>query len=254
MLYIIKIIANLLLPPSCFIILILFAFILLHKKRLFASKVIIITTLILFYISSIPLISDSLARSLEHQYKQKSYTDSDVIIMLGGGALADVPDVNGKGTLSPSGTARLLTAARIGKDTNLSIILSGGQVYSSSGNESEIAEHILLELGIPDNRIILENKSRNTEENAKFVSKILEEHHFKKPILVTSAFHMKRAIMNFERLGITDTIPFPTDYKTNIQSSININSFIPTGDALSETSLTLHEYLGIFQVWLKGLF
>ena len=81
----------------------------------------------------------------------------------------------------------------------LPIILSGGQVFPDSGNEARIAKRMLISLGVNPNDIYIEDKSLNTEQNAKFTAILLKKHHFKKPILITSAFHMVRAVQHFRK-------------------------------------------------------
>jgi uncharacterized SAM-binding protein YcdF (DUF218 family) len=165
--------------------------------------------------------------------------------MLGAGATSDTNDVDGRGELSGFGANRLLTTARLYKQTKLPIIVSGGAVFKDSGNEAEIAKRQLTLLGIPANKIKLENKSLNTEQNAQFTKKVMELKRLKHPILVTSAFHMERAVLNFTRLGIK-VLPYPTDFQTNQNISIYPSKFVP--DDLMNIRLALKEYLGILAV------
>ena len=95
--------------------------------------------------------------------------------MLGGGATLDTQDVDGQGHLTGATSSRLLTTVRLYEQTNLPIILSGGQVYADSGNEARIAKRILISLGVNPNDIYIEDKSINTEQNAKFTAELLEK-------------------------------------------------------------------------------
>ena len=60
---------------------------------------------------------------------------------------------------------------------------------------------MLLSLGVPENKIFMDDKSRNTAENAAFSKQICEHQGWTKPILVTSAFHMPRSVRFFTREG-----------------------------------------------------
>lgn len=164
--------------------------------------------------------------------------------MLGGGATLDTPNINTAGHLSGSAANRLITAAELQKMLNVPIIVSGGQVYKNTGTEAMIAEKILTALGVPENKIITESKSLNTTQNAEFTKKLLVKNNFKKPLLVTSAFHMKRAVLQFKRYS-QEVTPFPTDYQSNVKQVIQIADLVPSADAMLEVSSTLKEYLGI---------
>jgi uncharacterized SAM-binding protein YcdF (DUF218 family) len=179
------------------------------------------------------------------KYQPPQIVKGDCIVMLGAGATSDTPDSDGNGQLSGFGANRLLTTARMYKKTKLPIIVSGGAVFKDSGNEAEIAKRQLISLGIPESKIFLENKSLNTQQNAAFTKTIMKTEHFHHPILVTSAFHMERAVLNFSRIGIQVT-PYPTDYQTNKKLIIYPNKFVP-GDFLN-TRLALKEYLGILSL------
>jgi uncharacterized SAM-binding protein YcdF (DUF218 family) len=179
------------------------------------------------------------------KYQPPQIVNGDVIVMLGAGATNDTNDVDGRGELSGFGANRLITTARLYKQTKLPIIVSGGAVFKDSGNEAEIAKRQLIALGVPEYKIFLENKSLNTEQNAKFTKKIMSLKKLKHPILVTSAFHMERAVLNFTRIGIK-VVPYPTDFQTNRNMSIYPNKFVPA-DFLN-TRLALKEYLGILAV------
>jgi uncharacterized SAM-binding protein YcdF (DUF218 family) len=90
-----------------------------------------------------------------------------------------------------------------------------------------------------------ENKSLNTEQNAQFTKKVMKLKRLDHPILVTSAFHMERAVLNFTRLGIK-VLPYPTDFQTNQNISIYLSKFVP--DDLKNIRLALKEYLGTLAV------
>ena len=250
MLYVLKVIANLILPPGCLIISLLIYIILYYKKNKTMPKL-IVTITILFYIISIPLTSNLLTHSLEYKYLPPNKLDGDVVVVLGSGATLSSPDLSGSGNLSGSAANRLLAAARINKKTGLPIIFTGGQVFKTSGNEAEIAKRQLLDLGLSENAVIMENKSLNTTENANFTKVLLTKYNYTKPILLTSAFHMYRSVINFNNAGIKNLEIYPCDYSTNKKLSMDFNSFVPSSSSLSSSSLALHEYLGVLQLLIK---
>lgn len=246
MTYIIKFIYGFILPPGGFVTLLVLLSIWLYRREKLAAKVLFIITLLL-YISVIPLTGNILTQTLEQRHTPPSQVDGDVIVMLGGGATPDSPDIDGKGQLSGNGANRLLTTIRLYNQTKLPIILSGGQVFTNYGNEANIAKRQLISLGVPEEKIILENKSINTEQNAKFTKQLLKKHKLHKPILVTSAFHMERAIRNFNNLGIS-VQPYPTDYQSSQDLSIDLNQLTPS--LQTPLFLAIKEYVGIAALYL----
>lgn len=195
-----------------------------------------------FYLFCTSFVSERIMGALESAYTPPENPTGDVIIMLGGGALPDTPDVGGSGTLCSSPANRLLTAVRLQRQLNVPILLSGGQVYSDSGPEAVIASRILRELGVPEDKIIVEGKSINTTQNAKFSAEIMRERGLSKPILVTSAFHMRRSVLNFEKNGVEVT-PFPADYRVNPRHDFHYNKLKPSVGALDDNVIVLQEVL-----------
>lgn len=242
--YIIKFIYGFVLPPGIFVLFLLIVGILLYRREKLIAKLLFITAFLL-YGCTIPLTGKLLIQSLENRYTPPSQIKGDVILMLGGGATLDTPDFDGKGQLSGNGANRLLTVLRLYKQTGLPILLSSGQVFSDSGNESEIAKRELLSLGVPKSKIFLENKSKNTEENAEFSKQLLNKNGWHKPVLVTSAFHMERAVLDFKKNNI-DVLPYPTDYQTSRKLPLYANQFTPSTNGLA--FLAAKEYLGIFSL------
>lgn len=244
MIYLLKFGASFILPPGIFIVAFMFMVVLLWKKqeRRLAKTLVGITAV--FYLLSTAVVSELLLGSLESRYEPPSEVVGDAVIMLGGGATADTRDVDGLGNLSGSAANRLLTAARLQKKLDVPIILSGGQVYADSGREAQIAKRMLLSLGIPADKIMIEDQSLNTKQNAQFVHKLLNEQGYRKPILVTSAFHMERSVLNFHKENI-DIVPYPSDYMVNKNHVFHYNKLAPSADALCGNYIFFREWLGI---------
>ena len=140
-----------------------------RKKQAGRWAMLIITAV--FYLLSTEPVSDSLIRPLEMAYEQPSLEalDGDVIIVLGGGSRAGVPDVDGVGQVGSAAANRFLTALRLEKAKHLPILLSGGTVLEGEANESQIEKRMLLSLGVPEPRIFMDDKSRNTDRERRFL-------------------------------------------------------------------------------------
>ncbi|MFC3749445.1 YdcF family protein [Paenibacillus sp. GCM10012306] len=244
MIYLIKFVYSFVLPPGLFVLLLLVPIIWLWKRERRVSLFLLVVTL-LFYLSSTSLVSDLFIRGLERQYAQPEAAQGDVIVVLGGGATLTTPDLNGKGNMLGSAANRLLTAVRLHRATGLPILFSGGQVFADSGNEANIAKRQLLGLGVAESDILVENSSLNTKQNAVNTALILKEHGFNHPVLVTSAFHMPRAVVEFGQAGLS-VQPFPTDYVSDSKFVFYPAKLSPNAGAVSTTGLALKEYLGLF--------
>ncbi|MEW9698290.1 YdcF family protein [Paenibacillus sp. SI8] len=245
MIYAIKIAYTLLFPPGIIILLLLSIAFWLQQKRERMSSLLVGLAALLLCASSMPILGNTLLQSVEQRYTPPNQLAGDVLVMLTGGATQDISDplTGGEGYLSPYTAARVLTTAELYRQTKLPIVLSGGQVFSDTGNESQIAKRHLLALGIPDTAILLDDTSLNTEENAIHTNAILKQHNWKHPILITSAFHMKRAVKQFNNLNV-DVLPYPTDYQMNQKQEKYLTKFIPSAAGLLATAMALKEYLG----------
>lgn len=232
-----------LLPPGIFIIALAMICYTFYRKYRKPAMVLTVFTLI-FYLSATVIFSNMLIRTLENKHRPPAEVKGDVIIMLGGGATLDTPNLSGKGHLSGSAANRLLTCLQLYHQLKVPVIVLGGQVYKTTGPEAKIAKEILLGVGVPESKIIIENKSRNTTENARLVKRVLDRYDYSNPILVTSAFHMERAIRAFAKVGVA-VVPYPTDYHTGVSNRFGWSKLMPSAEALSDVSLAVKEYLGI---------
>jgi len=242
MVYLLKFGAAWVLPPGIFFLGLWYVAWRLYKRREKRLAGMLAALVFVFYLCCTSLVSERIMGALEGAYVPPENPQGDVIIMLGGGAFPDTPDVSGRGTLCSSPANRLLTAVRLQRKLDVPIILSGGQVYSDSGPEAVIAKRILMDLGVPEDKIIVEGKSINTTQNAKFSTEIMRERGLQKPILVTSAFHMRRSVLNFAKNGV-EVIAYPADYRTNRRHDFHYNKLKPSVGALDDNVTVLQEIL-----------
>lgn len=248
MLYVIKNFYTVfLLPPGIIIILLLLLAFYQRRKGQKSTRSFLALAFLL-YIFSTPFVGDLLLFPLESRYSPPENLQGDVLVMLGGGATGSVPDVNGIGTMNGSSSNRLLTVARLARTSELPIIISTGQVYPDDGSEALIAQRILLELGIPRERIILDNNSLNTMASAANMPALLAQYQLKNPILVTSAFHMHRSVRSFARYEVV-VQPYPCDYMVNARQTFYLNKLLPSYGGLYKTGVALREYWGLIPTY-----
>ena len=153
-----------------------------------------------------------------------------------------------------AGAARLMTAARLAKQHSLPVLISGGQVFSDGVSEALVAERILLQLGLPQEQIIVETQARTTKENAAYTAALCRERGYNNVLLLTSALHMPRSMQFFERYlgeqGIK-VAAYPCDYTLNPQGKFNPRWLVPQLQAFDITCMALHEYVGMAGAFLQ---
>jgi uncharacterized SAM-binding protein YcdF (DUF218 family) len=109
---------------------------------------------------------------------------------------------------------------------------------------------VLISLGMAPDKIIVETKSLNTHQNAQLSAAILQQRGIKQPILVTSAFHMLRAVKEFHRVGVA-VIPYPVGFYASRNDYWTILSWVPSAAALHGTGMALKEYFGLVVLQLR---
>ncbi|HJW29745.1 MAG TPA: YdcF family protein, partial [Saprospiraceae bacterium] len=165
----------------------------------------------------------------------------DVIVILGGGVYDGVPDLSGEGAPSEDTLARLVTAVRLQKRLHVPVIVSGGPVFPWRKAEAPVVARVLEDLGVPTDKIIMEDTSRDTLENAQNTVEICKKYHFSHPLLVTSAYHMKRAILSFKKVRM-DVTAIPSAFKV-WKKAYHWDDYLPTD--LRNTETACREYVGL---------
>jgi len=133
------------------------------------------------------------------------------------------------------------------------IILSGGYVTGRSKPEADYVFSILISYGIPDSVIIKESKSRNTHENALNTAKILKDKQIEGPVLlVTSSFHMRRAMGTFTKAGIS-VQPYPVHFISDYGRGYFLpDFFIPSSEVLFRFDAIAKEWVGYMAYAITG--
>ncbi len=252
MVYLLKFGASWVLPPGIFIVIFFAIAWYLWKKRgeKRAAGVLAGVTFI-FYLLCTGFAAEKVLGSLEAAYAPPEDVHGDVIVMLDGGALQDTWDVDGEGTLCASSANRLLAAVRLQRLLHVPLLISGGQTDADSIAAAKVAKRVVMSLGVEEKDILVETQSANTNQNARYSAKILREHGFTEPILVTSAFHMRRSVLNFEKAGISVT-PFPTDYQVGRFPVFRYTKLRPQTEALLCNVTVLQECLRTWVTELTG--
>jgi uncharacterized SAM-binding protein YcdF (DUF218 family) len=174
-------------------------------------------------------------------------TAVDGIVLLGG-AIDAASYYEHRGSGYTSSIGRVVEAARLAKrNPSARLIVAGGPELEPGHSEAAATRALLLELGVEPERIELEVHSRNTFENALFVQQIARPQPGQHWLLVTSAFHMPRAMGCFRAVGFPVTA-FPVDYRYGALATPRFDFF----DGLSELKYAIHEYTGLVVYRLTG--
>ncbi len=242
-------------PVGLVIVLLIFALISLIRLHRRSAIIAVSAAIVILYMSSMPLLSGAIIRSLEYQNLPfQNLPSSEAIVVLGGGTLAQIPprpwvEVSDAGD-------RILYGSRLWLQKKAPLlILSGGRssLLGEGGRaEAEDMAEIAVALGVEKAAIAQDPNSLNTYENAVNVKKILQKLNLNKILLVTSAIHMPRSLAIFRKLGI-EAIAAPTDFNVVENSQPpNIFKFLPDADALKNTTNALKEYVGLTIYKLYG--
>ncbi|MCH9770434.1 MAG: YdcF family protein [Gammaproteobacteria bacterium] len=247
-----KVISGLLLPLPISLILLLLALLLLCCRKKTVGLLSLLLGLLVLLVSSISPVAFSLLHKLETNYQPLQQFPSDVkqIVVLGGG-IGGNPNYPPNTRLSSASLSRLVEAIRIYKHYQaqqkpMTLILSGGRVFGSPSDANKMRNTAVV-LGIKSKQFILANGSQDTASEAHYIQKIVRDKPF---ILVTSAYHMRRAMLLFKRLGM-QPIAAPTQYLIR-SNQYRISRYLPSAYNLVLSDIAIHEYLGLVWAHMHG--
>ena len=190
---------------------------------------------------------------LEERFPRPSAPDHVAgIVVLGGGMEGRINLVRGGYELSTAGDRFVETAVLARRYPDAKVVVSGGsgELILEGEGDAATAQRLLTALGVAADRLILENKSRNTYENAVFTRELVSPKPGETWLLVTSAFHMPRAKALFDKAGFP-TVPWPVDYRTSGKEGVSLFADNPL-DALETTTVAAKEWTGLVVYWLAG--
>jgi uncharacterized SAM-binding protein YcdF (DUF218 family) len=208
----------------------------------------IIVAVAVLYVASMPLVGDRLTRWLESAYRPCPLADvepADAIVPLGGilgpqSAAGLLPNVGEAGE-------RLEAGIELWQRQKAPwLVFTGGRLPWASHLEieGERAARVAVARGVPAEKVLLTTVVGNTADEAHVVASLMRERGWKKIILVTSAWHMRRAARQFRKAGV-DFVPFPVDYQNERGARITVLDFLPQASGLRQTEAVLREWYGI---------
>jgi uncharacterized SAM-binding protein YcdF (DUF218 family) len=175
------------------------------------------------------------------------------IIILGGAIDDRVSAARGE-TVFDEGGERLTEAVVLAKRfPHARVLYTSGSnsMTGASSTEALQARKFMSQMGIAPERVTIEDKSRNTDENARFTAAIVHPEPSQRWIVVTSAFHMPRAMGLFEKAGF-HPIAYPVAFRTRGQWPDDLRlSFEPVRN-LRIFEIAVHEWIGLAAYWMSG--
>ncbi len=211
-----------------------------------------LAALFALFLASVPL-GANLLLGLENRFPTvRQLPDKvDGIISLGGVVNQFITRARGQVALGGSveRLTEFATLARRYPEAKLVFTGGSGRIFNQDIKEAEVLEPFLETLGLDPKRVILENQSRNTYENALNTYKLVRPGPDETWILVTSASHMPRSVGSFRKAGWR-VIPYPVDYNFKGDEQFELSFNLGTGMGMLNGGL--HEWAGLFFYWLAG--
>jgi len=175
---------------------------------------------------------------------------ADAIVVLGGHTAG-----SRKNWFEPYQKDQLITrsdtAAQLYKAGLAPVIVVSGAALDGGVSEARSMANSLIEQGIPESGIILEQNSHSTRENGVYTARKLATHHLKRVLLVTSALHMPRAMAVFEKLGV-DVMAAPSPPQITVPKNSDFNFWLPDLRSFEASRSIIKEYAGLLIYWIRG--
>ncbi len=174
------------------------------------------------------------------------------IVVLGGAIDQSIGASRGQVTLGDAATRITAGVVLARRFPEARLVYTGGSnaLVSDIGGEAEDAKRLWTDLGVDPRRIAIEDQSRNTDENARFSRDLLHPRPGERWLLVTSAYHMPRAIGLFRAAGF-DVVAYPVDYRSTDTAEDDWPN-IAVGAGLARLDVATREWIGLLAYRLSG--
>ncbi len=212
--------------------------------------------LAVLWVAGTPITADLLLNIFESRYPEISIEaapSADAIVVLGGIYFRAEGAERGDWGDSVDRFEMGLDLYRAEKAPVL--LLSAAATPADGGpGEGEILHGFAVERGLPPDCVVITPPAPSTQAEARVVRELLDRYGWRRVLLVTSAFHMPRAMMLFEREGV-EAIAVPTDYMSGgctAGTNALVRCLTPDAGALHGTQTALREAMGYGFYWLRA--
>lgn len=249
----VKLTGGLLMPLPVILILLVIGLVLLtaSRRRRLAATFIAAATVLLMAVS-LPWLSAAALMDLEQDYPVlRKPPQAEWIVVLGGGSRHN-KSVPCASRLGESSLYRLAEGVRL---ANLlpgaRLVTTGSGFEGRDVSTAELMEKVAVDWGIDPSRIKTLTNPRNTEAEAREAAGLIDDDE-DRVILVTSAFHMRRAMALFRGQGL-EVIPAPAGHRVDRQrGGRHIGYKLPKSKYIGFAEAALWEHLGLLWAWLRG--
>jgi uncharacterized SAM-binding protein YcdF (DUF218 family) len=214
---------------------------------------------ILLLLAGLSPLGNALILPLEDRFPRTNLDDPPPptgFILLGGAEDRLVGAARHAPTLNEAGERIVEAAILARRFPEAKIAFSGGDagILYTSDSEAQGAQALLTAIGVAQDRLILEANARDTYENAAFLKEQLAKQGElgagKRWVLITSAYHMPRAMGAFRKAGF-DVEPWPVDYRTRGEADL-ARPFDKVSEGLRRVDVASREWVGLLAYWLRG--
>lgn len=201
-------------------------------------------SMLLLMLLSLPIVSSRYLETLMPTPVPLTGKEADAIVILGGGRVRDSVEYGGD-TLKSYTLERVRYGAHLARKLRKPVLVTGGAPEEGGVPEGRLMGAMLREeYGIPVRWV--EDQSLNTWDNARYSGRLLAQAGIRRIYLVTHAWHLARAMPEFQRAGLT-VVPAGTGYR--LRGEPILFDFIPSAMALQESYLATHEWIG--RLWYR---
>lgn len=196
--------------------------------------------------------TDLILRPLEKPFAKAVLPPKVDAILVLGGALDLSLSTPGRLEYNPAIDRYIYSLKLARRYPQAIVIYAGGtaDLFDQSKTEASLLKQDAVSFGVPADRIRVDDKSRNTRENALEAKKILEATGRTRVLVLTSAFHMRRSMGCMRKAGI-DAIPYAVDFRGH-WSMPNRFGWVPSANALADSSAAVREYVGLVIYRFQG--
>ena len=241
-------------PSNLMIGLGLLGVLLLPSRLARTGRVLMVVSLIALALFGLSPFGNALIIPLEQRFPPWDDTRGppDGIVVLGGAISPDVSAARNDVALNEAAERVTAGVALARRYPAARIVYSGGSgaLLIREGSEAVAAVRIFESLGIAPERIIAEEQSRNTVENAVFSQLLAMPQPGERWLLVTSGYHMPRAMGVFRQAGFP-VEAYPVDWRTRGTQDA-LRPFPTVSEGLERSDTALHEWVGLLVYWLTG--
>jgi uncharacterized SAM-binding protein YcdF (DUF218 family) len=249
-----KTIGYLLLPTNLLIAIGFVGAVLMATRFASLGRKLVVVAVVLLVLCGLSPLGKILLYPLEQRFPAWDATRGapDGIIVLGASIEADLSVAHGTPVVRGAPDRIIAAAALARQYPNARVVFSGGSanLISNDAREADFAGAIFESLGVDKSRLMMERRSRNTQENAEFSKALVAPKDGERWLLVTSAFHMPRSVGLFRKAGFA-VEAYPVDWRVGGRDDLMALSNIAI-EGLGRTDLAVREWFGLIAYRATG--